>query len=298
MTVPQLNPENIRRLVLHGKSREYVGAVLLTIGVAVVLKIFVVEAFHIPSASMERSLLAGDFVLVNKSVYSSGPPHSPPFAGAGIPPFQLPGVRSPRRGDVIVFRFPGDRDQVFPTEPSDFVKRCVAVAGDTVQIIRSVLYVNGKVFPRLETIGHDLLLPESFRDERMFPVGAAFNRDSYGPVVVPKQRDLIPLNRRTIHQWEIFIRREGHSVDVGADGAVAIDGVVRQEYSVERNYVFVMGDNRDNSLDSRFWGFLPEENIVGEAMIVYWSLDPDVRAGGLADLFRSIRWDRIGTIIQ
>ena len=282
------------------KVREYTLMVLFTIVAALVLKMFVVEAFRIPTASMENTLLAGDFVLVNKLAYGAKTPHHVPFTNAEIPFVQFSNFKRPRHGDVIVFEFPGERDEVHPTETISFVKRCVAVAGDTVTIVHSVLYVNGKPFPVLETMRHDddRVFPKQYSDARIFPRGSSFNKDFYGPFVVPKKGDTLWLNRRTARQWETLIRREGHNLDLDADGSTIIDGVRTEAYTVRRNYLFVMGDNRDNSLDSRFWGLVPEDNIIGEAIIVYWSWDPHNQPGSVAEGFRNIRWERIGTIIH
>lgn len=298
---PKAEPKKTRGkspFELIGPLRAYSGAILMTLATAIFLKTFVVEAFHIPSASMENSLFVGDFILVNKFIYGAQTPRRLPFVTAEIPFFQLPSLKKPQRGDVIVFEFPGERDEVRPYEPIKFVKRCVAVGGDTLAIAHSIVYVNGKIFPVMETMCHELSLPNHYRDERIFPAGSSFNRDYYGPIVVPKQGDILELDQTTIRPWETFIRREGHSVTRGADGNIIIDGASAKYYRVERNYVFVMGDNRDNSLDSRFWGFLPEENIIGEAMFIYWSWNPVASSGNIWNHFTSIRWNRIGMIIH
>ena len=108
---------------------------------------------------------------------------------------------------------------------------------------------------------------------------------------------MIPLVQETLPYWEVFIGREGHRV--GYDrGNIVVDGVPATSYTVERDYVFGMGDNRDNSLDSRFWGFVPEDNIIGTPMIVYWSWDPDIPLYDIVPKLRSIRLSRIGTLIR
>ncbi len=93
------------------------------------------------------------------------------------------------------------------------------------------------------------------------------------------------------------MRREGHSAEL-VHGKVHVDGKECSAYTVERNYVFGMGDNRDNSLDSRFWGFIPVDAVVGTPMIVYWSWDPDIQFLDLANKIPSIRWDRFGTLVK
>ena len=206
------------------------------------VRAFFVEAFKIPSGSMERTLLVGDFLLVNKLLY-----------GAEIPftDRTLPAVRDPRRGDVVVFQYPADPSK-------NFVKRLVGMPSDTLAMRDGLLYLNG--VPQLEGYvrhsepGVDPVA-EDFRWQRNYLVRTAEarsgfhpSRNNWGPLVVP-----------------------------------------------ERNY-FVLGDNRDNSLDSRYWGFVPDSLVRGRPMFVYYSYAPDT-ALGLAWLTR-IRWTRIGERID
>lgn len=238
------------------------GVVLITVINALVLKTFVVEAYRIPTASMQHTLLVGDCIIVNKLSYGVRSPKHMPFTAASIPFFKLPGLKEPQRGDVIVFEHPDGA--------AKFIKRCIALAGDTVTIRKGNVFVNGS----------QLIVPSM--------QGSDAGRDDFGPVVVPRKGDLIALCRDNISRWEKFIHREGHRVDVDDGGTIHIDGVPCSAYAVERDYVFVLGDNRGNSLDSRHWGFLPEQNIIGEAMLVYWSLDEQ----------KHVRWDRVGSMIQ
>jgi signal peptidase I len=205
-------------------GREYVEAFGIAILFALIIRFFVIQAFKIPSGSMEDTLLIGDFLLANKFIYGT----EVPLLG-----MRVPGLREPRPNDILIFKCPDDPEK-------DYIKRCVAVAGQTVYIRNKELFVDNlpqTMPPRGKHI-----------DSRMVP-GAYDPRDNFGPVVVPQDS------------------------------------------------YFCMGDNRDNSRDSRYWGFLPKKNLKGKALIIYWSWnnDPDVP---LFNLVHKVRWKRIGRLIK
>ena len=184
--------------------REYVEAALWALILTLFLRAFVVQAFRIPSESMVKTLLVGDFLFVNKFEY--GP--KIPFTHV-----RLPGLRHPRRGDVIVFQFPQNPSQ-------DFIKRCIATGGQTVQVVNKQVSVDGQ----------KLMEPYvQHTDPEIRPAGYDF-RDNYGP------------------------------------------------YTVPAGNLFMMGDNRDNSNDSRYWGPIPRKWIIGGAFATYW---PPKRIGTL-----------------
>jgi signal peptidase I len=212
--------------------QEYLEAMVIAVVVALVIRTFMLQAFRIPTGSMEDTLLVGDFLLVNKMVY--GP--RLPFVDA-----RIPGWRDPEPGDVVVFKYPRDPSQ-------DYIKRCIATGGQTVKIRGKTVYVDNHPVD-MPTDGKFIdthVKPVGYREPDIVPPGAG-NRDHFGPVTVP----------------------EGH--------------------------LFVMGDNRDNSLDSRYWGFLPRENIVGEALLIYFSWDAYVP---LYRIGEKIRWNRLAQIIR
>jgi signal peptidase I len=205
--------------------REYAEAILFAVILTLIIRSFVIQAFRIPTGSMEDTLLVGDFLFVNKFLY-----------GAAVPftDIHLPAIREPKRGDIIVFKFPKDLKR-------DFIKRVVAVSGDTLEIRDKVLYLNG-VRQDEDYVKHTSMRsqPRSYKDPVITPDGMG-NRDWYGPYVVP-------------------------------------DG-----------YYFMMGDNRDNSDDSRFWGPLDGHLIKGKALFIYWSWNKDAvrpRVGRLGKLIR------------
>lgn len=217
---------NSRRGKDKGALRDYFEAVLVALIIAVVLRAFVVQAYRIPTDSMQGTLIPGDYVLVSKLAYHFG---------------------DPEPGDVIVFKY--------PLNPSkDFVKRCVAVEGQKVEIRNKVVYVDDQP----ENVPKQV----TFEDPKSIP-GYLSNRDNFGPTVVPP----------------------GH--------------------------LFVMGDNRDNSRDSRDWGFLDKKWLHGKAMFIYWSWAPDPAAPkwespyilplltipgyNIINFTKRLRSDRIGT---
>ncbi len=279
--------------------REYLEVILITIFVAFGIKIFIMDAYRIPTGSMENTLIAGDYILVNKFIYGPGTPRTIPLTGIEIPHVRFPGFRKPDRGDVIVFKFPGDRDEIEPSANLNYIKRAVGLPGDTVEIRNRSVFVNGTAFPKLTTQrgSSRSLKPSGRNDLRIFPSGAPFNEDNYGPIYVPKQGDTLTINIENIKQWEVFLRRDGADVEVLPDGSITINGDITNRYGIQSNYYFTLGDNRDNSLDSRFWGFVPEENIIGQALLIYWSWHKDGTPNFVAR-FRNVRTDRIGTLIR
>ena len=239
-TIQTTDPSKKQKPKNKNIFREYSEAILFALVAALILRIFVVQAFRIPTGSMEDTLMVGDFLLVNKFIYGVRTPDKIPFINVRIPWVRLPGFKDPERGDVVVFKYPENPDQ-------DYIKRCIAVGGDTLEIKNKKIYINGKY---VEYPPHSKLLsntlPPNYPEAGIKPAGAG-NKDNYGPVVVPE------------------------------------------------NHYFMMGDNRDNSLDSRYWGFLPAENIVGEALIIYFSWDKTAK---FYQLFKMIRWGRIANIIR
>ena len=277
----------------------YVKTVLITLVVALVLKTFVIEAFRIPSSSMEETLLVGDFLLVNKLAYGIRTPRFLPLTDIAVSTYYVPAFKNVKRGEIVVFEFPGSYDRSDHEEPVNYIKRCIGLPGDVVQIIEGQVYINGSPvgLPRYALQNGSNGAASHYRS-RLFPWGFGFTEQRYGPLVVPKKGDRIDLTEENLSLWRSLIIREGHAVRFEGKDQILIDGELAANYSVEQNYYFVMGDNRDNSLDSRYWGFVPEENLIGEALVVYWSWDPDVPVSNVWDKLASIRWGRIGTMIR
>jgi signal peptidase I len=264
------------------------------------LNSFVIASFEVPTGSMENEIMTGDFLFVNKFIYGGTTPRTIPFTNVRLPWFRLPAFRHVERGDVIVFEWPGNRDEVQSAEFTFYLKRCVAMSHDTIRVVDRALHINSKLAARPRNMKFNSFSVRVPGDAQagIFPRGAAYNEDNWGPEVVPGKGDVIPLSPETFGHWQTFIGREGHTARMDSQGRITIDGKAADTYTVERNYYFGMGDNRDNSLDSRFWGYIPEENIVGTPMIVYWSWNPDIPLYSIFSKLGSIRLTRVGSLIK
>jgi signal peptidase I len=278
---------------------DYGKTILITLAVALLLKTFFVDAYRIPSTSMENTLQIGDFLMVNKISYGLRTPRSLPLIGQEIPTVTLRLFTHIHRGDVVVFEFPGNKNELKPPEIVHYIKRCFGLPGDTLELRWGQVIVNGdtKPFPPMGIRTDHPTGDRWSRSAELFPNGSSYTDVNYGPIIIPKRGDVLTISTGTIDVWKTFIEREGHSVEV-RDGSIIIDDAATSTYKVQRDYYFVLGDNRDNSLDSRFWGFVPDDHIVGEALFVYWSWDTEAPVNSLFDKVSSIRWNRIGTLIK
>lgn len=290
--------DRVRRF-LREKAKPFLKEFGIVLGAFLVLNNFVIASFLVPTGSMENEVMTGDLLFVNKFIYGGTSPRNIPFTNVRLPWFRVPSIRDVERGDVIVFVFPGYRDEVEPEEFQFYLKRCIGLPGDTIRIVNRVLFVNGEQMqlPRNQKFSYRRSMFNDQPDDRTFPKGAQWNEDNYGPLVVPYRGMTIPLSRESYSRWEIFIRREGRSIRL-IDDEVQIDGKPVNEYIVERDYLFGMGDHRDNSLDGRYWGFIPKENLVGTPLIVYWSWDTNIPLYDIFSKLASIRWGRVGTLIH
>jgi len=371
------------------KTREWTDAIIFAVVAATVIRVFFIEAYTIPSGSMERSLLVGDFLFVSKVNYGARIPMTPiafPFAHHTMPITgtkaywdgvqwkyrRLPGLQDIKNNDVVVFNFPeGDtvalqaqddnyyqmqlrgktKEQIYAeytmvSRPVDkrenFIKRCIAIAGDTISMIDGLAIVNGKNTPLVGTGGFSYLVEfkpgdvnmKLFQDQgfRISPVSQTayefegtpamiaelkkseyvksiqdivstkgtydplifphdknrkWNLDNYGPIIVPKKGWTVKLDSNTMPMYERSIRvYEGNKLEkVGNEWL--INGKKATEYTFKMNYYWMMGDNRHQSADSRYWGFVPEDHIVGKALFIWMSFDSE------GSFLNKIRWSRI-----
>ena len=274
-------------------TKTLVGAII----VVMIINGLLIASFVVPTGSMENTVMTGDFLFVNKFVYGPSTPQVIPFLNIPLPYLRFPGVKEPEKGDVIVFIYPGGLNELKPKEFQYYLKRCVGVGGDTLQVVNGVLYVNSQIFPDPEFINYE---PAALGTENnpTFPRHIhGWTANNYGPLVIPKTGDTIKLTVENLAGWDIFIQREGHKIEENL-GKILIDGKEANFYVVERDYVFGMGDHRNHSEDSRSWGFIPVENVVGTPLMVYWSWNPDISFFDFFNKMASVRWSRIGTLID
>ncbi|MCE1188112.1 MAG: signal peptidase I [Ignavibacteria bacterium] len=280
------------------KTIEFVKS-LLSAGIAALIIItFVVQNTRIPTGSMESTILVGDFVLVNKFIYGSSSPKYIPLTQIKIPWFSLPAVREPKHADIVVFEFPGGPTEFEPAELGvPYVKRCIGLPGDTIQVINKVVFVNGKEFwipPNIQYLPKDSL----FRPQ-LFPLDKSWDEDNYGPYVVPKKNQVVHLTLENLIEWQMLIDREhGKRVVDVQNGVITIEGKPATTYTVKKDYFFMMGDNRNDSYDSRFWGPVSRDMIIGSAFVTLFSWDRNIPFSDPIALISSIRPDRILKVLK
>ncbi len=286
-----------RKKTFAEKVKDFVESLLFAAIAALFIITFIIQNTRIPTGSMEDTILVGDFVLVNKFIYGASSPKYIPFTEIELPYFRLPALKEPKAKDIVVFEYPGDRDQLRASELGvNYVKRCIGTPGDTIQIIDKVVFVNSKEFwipPHIKYL-NPYVKPREYIEPRIFPKGMPWNEDNYGPLVVPKKGSKIRLTIENVEQWRTIIDREYGKRVVDIKGnVVTIEGVPVTSYTFKKDYYFMMGDNRDDSLDSRFWGFVARDMVVGEAFITLFSWNRDIPFSDLFRLLGSIRPDRI-----
>ena len=356
--------------------REWLDAVAFAVIAATLIRFFIMEAYTIPTPSMENSMLVGDFLFVSKFHYGTRTPKTPlqiPLTHQKIwfteipsyldwiqlPQFRLPGFSHVKREDVVVFNIPPKElndGKDYPVDlKTNYIKRCVAVPGDVLTIKDRQVSVNGQplnnpekmqfsylVYSRdeinernLEKLGMDpddynyggrpeenqvvyqmFLTKEKVEELKSVPYitavrddsrtnnGPAYNifpkskntkwnGDNYGPLTIPKEGMKIDVNDSTLGIYGETIRLYDHNEDVQIkDGKLTIGGQEIKEYTFKQDYYFMMGDNRHNSLDSRYWGFVPADHIVGKGFFIWLSIDK------YGSFFNKIRWSRFLNIVR
>ncbi|AZA46727.1 signal peptidase I [Chryseobacterium carnipullorum] len=375
------------------KKDTFLGSITFAVVFATIIHVFVTQPFGIPTGSMERTLLVGDFLFVNKWSYGYRMPMRPvaiPFLQGTImdtgqkgnpkddPKSYVDGIKlpytrifqfsKPQKNDVVVFNYPRDSVHTAIDRKDPYVKRCVAVAGDTFEMRAGRLFVNGKsetvlgdqeiqhryivntgsqldipalyktygFLPVQEVQGEkgyiyafqgltdktakeikqlpqvidmkEDITPKGeaavyYRDEAktkidttqsIFPINQPWNQDWYGPLRIPKKGDVVAVNNETLPLYQWIISQYEHNSLEKKNGKIFINGKEANNYTIQQDYYMMVGDNRDASLDARFFGFVPEENIVGKPMFTWMSLQ-----GAFSDSSSTyqapfkVRWDRM-----
>ncbi len=282
------------------KIIKFLRGLLFAVIAALLIKSTVLETSRIPTGSMEKTILVGDFLFVNRVVYGLSSPRNIPFTSIELPYFTIP-IGDPERYDIVVFEYPGDRDELKHKELLTYVKRLIGMPGDTIEIKDQVVFINGKeawIPPHIQYL-KPYPIPKGVARPYIFPKNSGWNEDNYGPLVIPKKGDVIHLTPENIETYRMLINRDYGRYVVTVNGEeIYIDGKPAKTYTIKQNYYFMMGDNRDDSADSRFWGFVPRENIIGKAWIVYWSWNPKIPMSDLFRLLGSVRWNRIMKIVH
>jgi signal peptidase I len=251
--------------------REYFESAVVTVIMALFGMTFIVQAVKVPTGSMQNTITVGDHLLVNKFVFAPGP--RLPF---------LP-QREIRRGDIIVFKYPGnpndpDRDRQEDNIPYkvNYVKRVIGLPGETVEVKGLHVYINGNILPE------HLIVVENINDKAPLKIIEDTPRQGNDG------HDVYYFKKR------VEAARQGNE-PIEDDFHYAVGG---KPVKIPENSYFVMGDDRNNSLDSRAWGFVPRDLIIGRAMFVYWSYDETQPFTGPIDFITNTRWSRTGTMVK
>lgn len=319
-------------------AREWMDALIFAAVAAIIIRTFFFEAFRIPTPSMEKTLMTGDFLVVSKISYGARTPMTLgiPFTNIYVPGIEFPWARLPgltdiERNDIVVFNYPIDIAPI--SAKTNYIKRCVGLPGDTLSIQDKILYVNGELSEsfteiqktylvtvrervrlsqaKVENAGGALLgmlgqnsysvnmtesvaesvngwaevenvelyvLPEDLNEylQRGFSFSRGFvNNDHLPPTTVPFEGQEVILTRENWHIYENIVTRY-EEVDAEWRGdRLYLDGEPDSTYTIKQDYYFMMGDNRDDSEDSRYWGFVPDDHIVGKAGMIYFSWDAE-----------------------
>ena len=329
---------------------------MVAVVIVLVIRTFFFDLFRIPTPSMEKNLLVGDYLFVSKLHYGTRLPMTlaVPFGSAFSPnlyldspqfPYvRLPGFSSIERGDAVVFNLPPDDAPI--DRKMHYIKRVIGMPGDTLAVNEKAVSINGNQMPlgdglqylwtvrksdaryqvsrsELEDLGiaawregpdgevartrataeaalqvndwswveaiEPLVLNNANYDDNMYPPNYGYTPDNYGPIGIPEAGMTVPLNEDTWPVYEpVITQYEGRSARPMTDSTYAIDGEEVTAYTFEQDYYFMLGDNRDDSEDSRFWGFVPHDHIVGKALFTYFSWDAEATRPRFSRILRPI----------
>ena len=287
---PQSAPPGIGR-----RLGDLLAILVITVLTALLVKTFILDASHISSRSMMDALQPGDYVLVNKFLYGARTPPSLSGDYGPLPSVQLPALRDPRRGDILLFWFPSGTGFESFRSARQFVKRCVAVPGDTLIIDRGSVQVNGRTAVVLDgdTVTHlSFTLPRP---------GEVVTVDARSPAIL---RELVQRDRDLSDEEPRGGERGGENVQEDAistpTNPAADTGTMTASTShiVVNEFYFLLGDRTSLSVDSRHWGLIPRAWVIGTPIAVYWSVEPGSADGGLSSRLHGIRWLRLGHLVR
>ncbi len=246
--------------------------------------------FTTPTGSMQNTILPGDLFLENDLAYGIRNPFTGKYAYF---------YSKPKRGDVIDFKNRNVSKDEKTGKVIQYLKRILALPGDTLMIRYGLVYINGEFLDLPVTVNLEShFRPDaSYHDPEIFPKGSGWNQDHYGPIVIPRADQIVELDSGNIYLWRKLIENEGNKVEV-TWSKIMINDLEQYKYRIKNNYYFVIGDYWHNSFDSRFWGFVAEDDVISKITMIVWSSNIDTALEKTENQKGSIRWDRIGTIIK
>jgi signal peptidase I len=344
--------------------REWVDAIIFAVIAATIIRTFFIEAYTIPTPSMEKSLLVGDFLFVSKVSYGARVPMTPlsfPFAHHTLPLVggksylewikigyhRLPGFGHVNRGDCVVFNWPAENLGRPVDKKENYIKRCIGLPGDSIELRDRDVFIKGQPIPlpinsqtsyhvvtdgtgfseqaidklglrdgemmsptefnffltrsaaeTLKSFGNvkkiePNMVPRKIYQDFIFPFNSKYgwNVDNFGPLWIPKKGATITIDTSNIDFYRKVIGEyEGNKLEE-RNNKIIINGTETNSYTFKMDYYFMMGDNRHNSADSRFWGFVPEDHIVGKAVFIWMSWDTN------GSFLHKLRWGRLFHLI-
>jgi signal peptidase I len=275
------------------KALSYINEVLKVVFLAffawLFFHLFVFQVLYIDSGSMQDNLFEGDYIMVNKLAYGARFPITPlslPFSSSTsflnwihLPYLRVPGYSHISYNDVMVFNLPTE-DKLPVDERELYIKRCIALPGDTLKIDSARIFINSKLQAEIQTLSKYRISPKNSYNPNFFPNDYRFkwNLDYFGPILIPKKGDSVKLSLDNLNLYKKIISTfENNKLETkGID--IFLNGKKASSYTFKMNYYFVLGDNRQNSIDSRYWGFVPEDHIIGKASLFLYSSGKDTSA--------------------
>jgi signal peptidase I len=264
------------------------------------LHLFVFQALYVDSASMQNSLFEGDYIVVNKLAYGARLPITPlslPFSSSTsflnwihLPYLRLPGYSHILHNDVMVFNLPTE-DHLPVDERELYIKRCIGLPGDTLKIDSARIFIDSKLQNDIPFSKGFQVFSKNTYNPNYFPNSFRFkwNLDYFGPIKIPQKDDSVKLSLDNLDLYKKIISiYENNKLETkGTD--IFINGKRSSSYTFKMNYYFVLGDNRHNSIDSRYWGFVPEDHIIGRASMFLYSSGKDTSAVKTREKFSIIK---------